>query len=1471
MVLLLLLLLPASSAATLNTGGVQSAGPQERNGATDDACARALQALEAIQALQPVILCSASSLQPHLNELQTAVHALCPLPGNIANAAADAAVDAADAAVDAAVDAADDAADDGETVVDVSTDHHAGFSGPQEPQRTIHARLRRNTNSSSTTTLSPAADPTTATSTTTTAAITTDTQSSSSAAPATATTVTATTVTAVTTTTTTTSAPSLRQFSCTIRLLLLGRCRLNSPREPGRPFNLAFNSPDRPASDTITPAATAASALRDLVALYQPRDVIFRRTIFSADMEWVLNNADWSSVETLRIDGLVATSFSLNTLNHFPNLRVLNIGSNHINGLATTLPRDATPFMGAHKLEVLDARNNSLFHLPPALFQGMSSLRVLNLTDNYITSLEAGVLRDATALEHLWLSLNYITAIHPDALQGLSMLRDLTLEDNHLSTLEEPVFRDLTRLERLILSDNVINALPPRLLQHTVNLRQFEVVDSFLPSLPDTFFQTTTRMERLLLFNARLTALPRALLHNMPALDYFSISGNRVRSLHPDMFRGLRNITNIYINRNHITALPAGLFSDQPKLSVLGLGHNNIATVPSTAFEANTALVFLALSHNKLSALPASALRNKPQLQSLYLANNNIRRLSFADDDDDSSSNSGSGGGGTAPLTVLPALEILDLSFNPIEVLPPPHVMPNLTTLRAIHHSMSTIHMTPLLSLRRLTRLELASDLARPTSTLAFTAEEAEHDTAPPNLRFFDLRNVELSTAFVLFAYQQQLRLRHINLGWPGMSESTAPIAQICDLFDQEVEYVGLHNTAYRRIELCQDKRILSVGLEDNPRLEHLTLLHNLNRLNVSGCTSLRDMTLLSADILDISGTRLMFQPPLCDTWGTHVLLASRIRLSRKADLADVGAHIQRCLSQVDVLDLSQNTWLNQAHLVQTPPIVLSRAGFWSEDFAVALANNPRVPVLTINAGKVSCTLELGNTQARAREARADITTEVTFQFNCRCAQRFVQRDGKCVPDELTRGEIAAISMGVVMVVGAVLAVVYQHYRRRRLTLEVENKTVYSHLLEKEEEVMALKKVWEIDFGELHLVTRIDKDSEGAFGEVWLARWDELTVATKLLKRSVLLFDESQREEFEKEVEFLQRTRHPHVVRFFGAGTDPHGSPFLVLEFVAMGSLQALLRRDLAQVLLSKVKERQLSNTRALFVPSTSDDSSGQSTGARRSVAIAETHDTVVIRAREMHANAASTGPRAVWTLKLRLAQDIACGMAFVHSLGHVHRDLKSGNVLVSNALRAKISDFGCIRDVLTKGQTRTGDRKGHDFTSSSTSAVTATSATAIAPTASSPLNPSLTAGVGTPLYMAPEVLAGEEYDGKADVFSFGVLLWEIAVQRVPDLVEQELGPDFKGTYTARLLELLRQGKRLQFPSSAAAAGNTTSTDSPDAADMDATLAWLASVASECSAEDPARRPNFGGLELRLRSEVQQLTAASSHLDETRA
>ncbi|BAF26577.1 serine/threonine-protein kinase EDR1 [Oryza sativa Japonica Group] len=100
---------------------------------------------------------------------------------------------------------------------------------------------------------------------------------------------------------------------------------------------------------------------------------------------------------------------------------------------------------------------------------------------------------------------------------------------------------------------------------------------------------------------------------------------------------------------------------------------------------------------------------------------------------------------------------------------------------------------------------------------------------------------------------------------------------------------------------------------------------------------------------------------------------------------------------------------------------------------------------------------------------------------------------------------------------------------------------------------------------------------------------------------------------------------------------------------------------------------------------------------------------------------------------RIKMALDVARGMNCLHTSVPtiVHRDLKSPNLLVDNNWTVKVCDFGLSR------------LKHGTFLSSKSTA-------------------------GTPEWMAPEVLRNEQSNEKCDVYSFGVILWELATLQMP-------------------------------------------------------------------------------------------------------
>jgi serine/threonine protein kinase/tetratricopeptide (TPR) repeat protein len=96
------------------------------------------------------------------------------------------------------------------------------------------------------------------------------------------------------------------------------------------------------------------------------------------------------------------------------------------------------------------------------------------------------------------------------------------------------------------------------------------------------------------------------------------------------------------------------------------------------------------------------------------------------------------------------------------------------------------------------------------------------------------------------------------------------------------------------------------------------------------------------------------------------------------------------------------------------------------------------------------------------------------------------------------------------------------------------------------------------------------------------------------------------------------------------------------------------------------------------------------------------------------------------------IAQQVCEGLAEAHKLGIVHRDLKPQNIMIDREGNARIMDFGIARSLKAKGITEAG------------------------------------AMIGTPEYISPEQVEGEETDLRSDIYSLGTILYEMVTGKVP-------------------------------------------------------------------------------------------------------
>lgn len=112
--------------------------------------------------------------------------------------------------------------------------------------------------------------------------------------------------------------------------------------------------------------------------------------------------------------------------------------------------------------------------------------------------------------------------------------------------------------------------------------------------------------------------------------------------------------------------------------------------------------------------------------------------------------------------------------------------------------------------------------------------------------------------------------------------------------------------------------------------------------------------------------------------------------------------------------------------------------------------------------------------------------------------------------------------------------------------------------------------------------------------------------------------------------------------------------------------------------------------------------------------------------------------PKLPWDIAAIIALQVARALDYAHFRGIVHRDIKPANVMISYQGEVKLMDFGIARDDRLRDLTEAGT------------------------------------GVGTPSYMSPEQIVGDKIDFRSDLFSVGIVLYQMLTGQKPFVEDAE-------------------------------------------------------------------------------------------------
>ena len=244
------------------------------------------------------------------------------------------------------------------------------------------------------------------------------------------------------------------------------------------------------------------------------------------------------------------------------------------------------------------------------------------------------------------------------------------------------------------------------------------------------------------------------------------------------------------------------------------------------------------------------------------------------------------------------------------------------------------------------------------------------------------------------------------------------------------------------------------------------------------------------------------------------------------------------------------------------------------------------------------------------------------------------------------------------------------------------------------------------------------KIGEGGFGEIYLGNWQGKKVAIKKLTLINLRVGDNNLSKFINEINIISSLRHPNIVLYMGASVDKENY-YMISEYLPNGTLFDLLHNN--------------NNTNSNNNNKNNNNNYGEN--INNNSLISTNNNSINNNNNFFNFNNFDNYSKNSFYLndsnKIKIALQIALVIKYLHSRKIVHCDLKSPNILIDKNYNIKLGDFGLSRFIGKNSENIKGK-------------------------------------IGTPHWMAPEILLGGKYEYHSDIFSYGMILWEILTGDIP-------------------------------------------------------------------------------------------------------